>query len=141
MLIFEDHHPNSDKLSGKKGSPLAYNPTGTQKTFPLNGPVWQPSTRYATGAEIVRWTLDANNDGVIDASDLQAANAADARRTLNPGDYELIRQVYGDSTNLSPGNNGGTTERVALVLPPGGSVPPLFQVYLSGSSTPWDWSN
>src|SRR5262249_22146984 len=89
----------------------------------------------------VRWTLDANNDGVVDASDLQSINASDARRTLNPSDYELVRQVYGDSTNLSAGNNGGATQKVAVILQARRPVPPLFQVYLSGSSTPWDWSS
>jgi hypothetical protein len=62
-------------------------------------------------------------------------------RTPNPNDYELCREVYGDSTGGSLGNNGGARERVALIKKPGGTQPPLFRVYLEGSSTPWSWAN
>ena len=56
-------------------------------------------------------------------------------------DFELVRQVYGDSTNNAAGNNGPVTQRVALVRRPGDGVPPMFSVYMKGSTTPWDWSN
>lgn len=141
VLINEDLNPYPDTLSAGKGIPLAYNPAGAVKPFPLNGTSWAPPIRYRTGAETVRWTLDLNNDGTVDASDQGDPNAVDVRRTPNPSDYELVRQVWGDSTGGSAGNNGPTTERVALILKPGGSVAPLFQVYMAGSTTPWDWSN
>jgi hypothetical protein len=124
-----------------RGWPLAYNPNSNPRPTPLNGTPWQPPQRYLTGAECVRWTLDLNNDGNVDAADIADANGVDAMRTPNPNDYVLARQVYGDSTGATAGNNGGGIERVALVARPGGGVPPIYTVYLKGSSDPWDWSN
>ena len=118
----------------------AYDPAGTPRPFPLNGTSWQPPTKFHTGAETVRWTLDVNNDGSVTSGDRAVANGVDAQRSPNPNDYELVRQVYGDSSATAT-NNGGWTERVALVNKPGGSTPPMFQVYLAGQSTPWDWAN
>jgi prepilin-type N-terminal cleavage/methylation domain-containing protein len=70
------------------------------------------------------------------------AQGADAAATVNPNDYVLVRQVYGDSTANVANNNGGVTERVALIRKPGAAgVPPLFNVYLRGISTPWNWSS
>ncbi len=120
---------------------VAYDPAGNPKPFPLVGTSWTPPIKYRTGAEVIRWTLDANNDGVVDASDQTAANAIDAQRTPNPNDYELIREVYGDSTGDVAGNNGGTVERIALVRRPGSGAPAMFMVYMKGLSNPWDWSN
>lgn len=120
--------------------PLAYNPTGSPRPYPLNGTPWQPPIKYRRGAEIVRWTLDVNNDGQVNAADIGDANGVDAQRTPNPSDYVLVRQVYGDSTGNIPNYNGGQIEKIALVRRPGGSVPPMFQVYLEGQTTPYDWS-
>ena len=120
--------------------PQAYNPAGNPKPFPLTGTTWTPPIKYRRGAEIVRWTLDVNNDGAVNSGDVADANGADAQRTANPNDFTLVRQVYGDSVGNVAGNNGGVLQRVALVQKPGGSVPPMFQVYLAGQSTPWDWS-
>jgi|GEM_PF-6226240 len=121
--------------------PLAYDPAGTPRPRPLDGTAWEPAMRYRTGAELVRWTLDVNNDGAVDEDDVDDALGADAARTPNPDDFVLVRQVYGDSTGNVAGNNGGQTERIALVRRPGAGVAPLFSVYMKGSSTPWDWSN
>lgn len=122
-------------------APRAYDPGGSPRPFPLDGTTWQPPIKYRTGAEVIRYTLDANNDGVVDANDFTAANGALAARTQNPSDYVLLRQVYGDSATGSAGNNGGTTEQIALVRKPGGTVPPMFTVYMKGSSTPYDWAS
>ena len=130
---------NSD-LSGPVDT-LSYDPNGNPKPKPLQGTPWSPALKYRTGAELTRWTLDVNNDGVVDASDQTAVDGADAARTPNPNDYVLVRQVYGDSLNNVAGDNGGATEHVALVLKPGGTVAPLFTVYMKGSTTPYDWSN
>lgn len=120
----------------------AYNPAGNPKPHPLSGTAWQPPVKYATGAEVIRWSLDANNDGNVDASDINHANGAEARATQNPGDYMLLRQVYGDSTLNAAGNNGGVAERVSLLRRPAdGDVPPLFTVYLFGNPDPWPWAN
>jgi hypothetical protein len=121
--------------------PLAYNPAGTPRPYPLNGTPWTPPIRYRSGAELIRWTLDANNDGVVDASDLASADGADARRTLNPDDFVLVRQVFGDSTGNVAGANGGASEHVALVEKPGAGVPSIFTVWFKDSATPWDWKN
>ena len=123
-------------------SPLAYNPASLPRPAPLDGTAYAPPMRYATGAELIRYTLDLTNDGVVDASDVASAEGADAASTPNPNDYVLVRQVFGDETGGVVGDNGGTTERVALVRKPGDTgVPPLFTVYMRGSSTPWDWAN
>jgi prepilin-type N-terminal cleavage/methylation domain-containing protein len=140
VLINENLSPFPDTSSFIRGFPQAYNPASTGKPFPLVGTAWTPPIRYRTGAEIVRWTLDANNDGALNASDLTDPNAADAQRTRNPNDWELLRQVYGDSSGASAGTNGPTTERVALISKPGGSVAPLFTVYMKNATQPWDWS-
>src|SRR5262252_4145123 len=139
IIISENQLPYPDPLTA---APLAYNPAGTPKPFPLNATAWTPPMKYRTGAELIRYTLDVNNDGVVDANDIASVQGADAAATPNPNDYVLVRQVYGDSTNNVAGNNGGTTERVALVRRPGDTgVPPMFNVYMKGSSTPYDWAN
>src|SRR5262245_18003610 len=141
VLINENLAPSTAGTDTVPKPPLAYNPAGAPRPFPLNGTSWQPPIKYRRGAEVVRWTLDLNNDGQVNANDINDPNGADARRTNNPNDYVLIRQVYGDSTGSVANNNGGGLERVALVRAPGGTVPPMFQVYLTNSPTPWDWSN
>ena len=121
--------------------PLAYNPVGAPRPFPLNLTPWTPPIKYRRGAETVRWTLDLTNDGAVNAADVGAFAGLDAQRTPNPNDYVLVRQVYGDSTGNVANNNGGQMERIALVRRPGGGVPAMFRVYLQGKPTFWDWSN
>ncbi len=141
VLINANMNQWPDTFSVTFPPPRAYNPTGNPRPAPLNGTAWQPPVKYRTGAEVIRYTLDANNDGVVDANDLADPNGALAARTPNPNDFVLLRQVYGDSTGNAAGNNGGTTEQVALLRKPGGTVPPMFTVYLKGSSTPWNWAS
>ena len=139
ILIYGNLNPYPD-TTAKRMPPLAYNPLGLPKPRPLDGTSWQPPIKYRTGAEIIRWSLDANNDGQVDNSD-RAGEGVDAMATRNPNDFVLIRQVYGDSTGNVPLNNGGSTERIALVRKPGAGIRPLFTVYLTGSPTPWNWSS
>jgi prepilin-type N-terminal cleavage/methylation domain-containing protein len=139
IILSQNQYPYPDNSAGPV-APLAYNPAANPKPFPLSGTPYTPPIRYRTGAELIRYTLDLNNDGVVDASDVATAQGADAAATPNPNDYVLAREVYGDSTNNVANDNGGLIERVALVRKPGGGVPPLFTVYMRGSSTPWDWS-
>lgn len=141
VLINENLQPYPDNTGGAPAPPQAYNPNGNPQPFPLAGTTWTPPVKYSTGAEIVRWTLDLNNDGAVDATDQANVDGVDAQRSPNPDDYELVRQVYGDSTNNVAGNNGPVTQRVALVRRPGGGVPGIFQVYMKGSTTPWNWAN
>ena len=138
VLINANLQPYPDTASSGHASPVAYNPSGSPKPCPLNGTTWEPPVKYGSGAEVIRWTLDLTNDGLVNAADVASANGIDARRTPNPDDYELVRQVYGET---SSGNNGGVTQRVALLRPPGSGVPPLFTVYMKGSSTPYDWAS
>jgi prepilin-type N-terminal cleavage/methylation domain-containing protein len=139
IILSENQLPYPDPTTS---APQAYNPAGNPKPFTLNGTAWQPPMKYATGAELIRYTLDVNNDGVVDANDIASVQGADAAATPNPNDYVLVRQVYGDMTSGVVGNNGGTTERVALVRRPGDAgVPPMFNVYMKGSSTPYNWAN
>jgi hypothetical protein len=139
ILINADLTPYPDTSATALGVPLAYDPTGSPRPKPLIGTTWTPPIRYRTGAELIRYTLDLNNDGAVDANDLAVADGADANHTRNPNDYELCREVYGDSTAGVLHNNGGARERIAVIRKPGGSQPAMFRVYLSGSSTPWDW--
>jgi prepilin-type N-terminal cleavage/methylation domain-containing protein len=139
ILLSENQLPYPDPTTA---APLAYNRPVIPKPFPLNATTYTPPMRYATGAELIRYTLDVNNDGVVDANDVASAEGADAAATPNPNDYVLVRQVYGDNTGGVAGNNGGTTERVALVRRPGDAgVPAMFNVYMKGFNTPWDWAN
>lgn len=140
IILSQNQAPYPDGNTGP-GVPLAYSPSGSPRPHPLDGTVYAPPIRYRTGAELVRYTLDVNNDGVVNASDLSAPQGADAAATPNPNDYVLVREVFGDSTGFVLGNNGGAQERIALVRKPGGTVPPLFTVYMRGSSTPWNWSS
>ena len=141
IILSENQMPYPDTTGGAHGGPLAYDPAGSPSPKPLVGTQWTPPIKYKTGAELIRYTLDLNDDGLVDANDLATTAGMDARATHNPSDYVLVREVYGDSTDGAAGNNGGVQERVALVLKPGNSVPPMFTVYMKGSSTPWDWSN
>lgn len=122
------------------GSPLPYR-VATGSTYPAGYAL--PATKWRGGAEMIRYTLDVNNDGVVDASDQTAAVASDAARSLNPNDMMLARIVYGDSSGSVPtaGNNGGAMEKVGLVRAPGPGVPHLFTVYFGSDPTPWDWAN
>lgn len=140
IILAANFTPYPDTTAAR-GLPLAYNPIANPRPHKLNGTSWQPPIRYRTGAELVRYTLDVNNDGSVDDSDVAASQGADARRTQNPSDYVLVREVYGDSTGGSANNNGGAQERVALVYKPGGEVPPMFTVFMKGSSTPYNWAN
>jgi len=140
VLINANEKPYPD-TAAVRVPPLAYDPGGNPRPFPLNGTAYAPPIKYRTGAETIRWTLDANNDGAVDASDIGSDNGADARRTPNPSDYVLIRQVYGDSTGNVAGANGGAAERVALVSRPGTGVPAIFAVYFKDSTSAWNWSN
>lgn len=142
VLINANLSPWPDSLPGTlPAPPQAYDPVGAPKPFPLSGTSWQPPIRYRRGAETIRWTLDVNNDGKTDSLDWTVADGLDAQRTPNRNDYVLVRQVYGDSTGLVAGNNGGGTERIALLnRPAANGAPPLFTVYMKGSSAPWDWS-
>ena len=141
VLINSNKDPYPDTTAVKRGAPQAYQPSGSPKPRPLNGTVWEPPVKYRTGAEVTRYTLDVNDDGVINAADQTATIAADAARTKNPNDFVLVREVFGDSTGGVLGDNGGSPEKLALIRAPGAGVPPIFTVYFKNNATPWDWAN
>src|SRR5262249_34681184 len=70
VLPFPEPNPNGHM------APLAYNPLANPKPFPLNGTPYAPPGRYRTGAELVRYTLDVNNDGVVNAADVASPQGA-----------------------------------------------------------------
>lgn len=139
MQIFmcENATPYPDEAT--PAAPAAYDPEGSPKPRVLVGTEWSPRVKYSTGAEMIRYTLDLNDDGQVDADDVAADEGADARRSKCPDDFTLVRQVYGAGSGGAY-DNGGAAERIALVLKPGDGVAPLFTVYFTGSTTPWDWS-
>jgi prepilin-type N-terminal cleavage/methylation domain-containing protein len=120
----------------------APSPTGTPLPPLLTGG-YALTTKWRTGAELIRYTLDINDDGAVNSSDQNSTLATDAQRTQNPNDYLLVRRVYGDKSGSVPttGNNGGAIEKVGLVDKPGGSVGPLFTVYIGSNPLPWNWAN
>ncbi len=118
-------------------TPRAVNPFATPLPPKITGS-YLPSMMYSTGAETIRYTLDLNNDGVVDASDQSAPLATEAQRTGNPDDFVLARGVYGVQ---SGGGNGGSLEKVGLIRGPGAGIPPMFTVYLGTNPTPWNWNN
>ena len=118
---------------------LAYNPNGSPKPNKLTGG-YAPPIKYRTGAELIRWTLDVNNDGSVNAADIADANGVDVQRTRNPNDYMLVRQIYADSLSGVANDNGGTISRIAPVLKTGGTVPALFTVGMKDGTT-WNWSS
>jgi prepilin-type N-terminal cleavage/methylation domain-containing protein len=140
IIFAANFAPYPDTTSGH-GGPQAYDPTGLPQPFPLQASAWTPGVKFRTGAELIRYSLDANNDGTVSATDQSSPLGRDAQRTRNPNDFMLLRQVYGDKSNGTLHDNGGQTEAVALVSKPGGAVPPMFTVYLRGSTTAWNWAN
>jgi prepilin-type N-terminal cleavage/methylation domain-containing protein len=120
----------------------APSPTGTPLPPLLTG-AYALTTKWRTGAELIRYTLDLNDDGQVTSDDQNSAIATDAQRTENPNDFLLVRRVYGDKSGSTPtvGNNGGAIEKVGLVRKPGGTIPYMFTVYFGTDPTPWDWHN
>ena len=117
--------------------PRAADPNTTPLPPKITGS-YLPPMQYSTGAEMIRYTLDLNNDGNVDAADQVTPLATEAQRTANPNDYVLARAVYGQQPG---GGNGGSLEKVGLVRGPGAGIPAMYTVYLGSNPTPWDWSN
>ncbi|HWP46994.1 MAG TPA: hypothetical protein VNM22_07500 [Candidatus Limnocylindrales bacterium] len=87
------------------------------------------SQDYSTGAETIRWTLDSNDDGLIDNRDIDD-NPEERASRFNDNDFVLIREL-----------NGGPDQQVALYLrgPIDAKnnrtyVSPLFQYWILSSN-------
>jgi prepilin-type N-terminal cleavage/methylation domain-containing protein len=153
MILYANLQPvayRTSVLPSPTNPPLAPAPAGSPLPYfiltggsPYPAGYQLPAAKWSGGAEMVRYTLDINNDGAVNSSDQSNALAREAQRSLNPDDFVLARYVYGDSAGVTPmaNNNGGTFEKVGLVRGPGAGVPPIFTVYLGSTPTPWDWSN
>ena len=59
IILSQNQYPYPDNSAGPI-APLAYNPAATPRPFPLDGTSYTPPTRYRTGAELIRYTLDVN---------------------------------------------------------------------------------
>jgi type II secretory pathway pseudopilin PulG len=118
---------------------LAYSPIGSPRPARLIG-AYAPPIRYRTGAELIRYSLDVNDDGAVDHYDIEDPDGVDVQRTPNPNDYMLVRQVFADSLNDIAGDNGGVIGRVAPIRTPGGGIAPLFTVTFIDGTT-WNWSS
>jgi len=164
IMIYADEQPQRLKIVNPAGagtySPTGYgntgggssiadttsvqapSPTGTPLPPKLTG-TYTLATKWRTGAELIRYTLDVNDDGAVNSSDQNSVLATDVQRTQNPNDYLLVRRVYGDRSGSvpTPGNNGGAIEKVGLVDKPGGAIGPMFTVYIGSNPLPWNWAN
>jgi hypothetical protein len=136
IIMNSNQTPFPDTL-GTRQDPRAVNPASTPLPPRITG-AYLPAMTYSTGAEMIRYTLDLNDDGVVDAGDQAAPLASEAQRTANPNDYVLGRAVYG---LISGGTNGGSMEKVGLVRGPAAGVPNMFTVYLGTNPLPWNWGN
>ncbi|MBI5837908.1 MAG: VCBS repeat-containing protein [Candidatus Eisenbacteria bacterium] len=140
LIIVANLNPYPDTAAVRLGAPQAFDPAGAPQPATLAGS-YLPTLKYRTGAELIRYTLDVNDDGLVNADDRADPLAQQALRGVtDPDAYLLVRQVYGDSSGSVPvaGNNGGSPEAVAVVHLPAGT--PLITVFVGGSSTPYDWS-
>lgn len=80
---------------------------------------------FHTGAETIRYTLDSNGDGTINATD--RGDEAEEAIVENSGLYLLRREVYGDdgTDNLAGAGPVGLV-RGPVAYPNGTKPPPLF---------------
>lgn len=84
-----------------------------------------PMQNYTTRAETIRWTLDSNDDGIVDSRDTRD-NKEERITTQNPNDMVLIQEI-----------NGGYDRQITLsLLGPFDAqdyrtdIPPMFQYWL-----------
>ena len=91
-----------------------------------------PEQEYTTGAEMYRWTLDTDEDGLVDKSD--AKDNEEELLTPNPDDMVLNREFYGVT---GTGPKFGVDEQIVMgLLGPYDAmdektyVTPMFQYWL-----------
>lgn len=128
-VIFNANVNPSQDTGAVPGNPGAIDVGLAPAAVPAGGPLYAPAATFVTGAETIRYTLDSNGDGAIDATD-QGDDPEEA--SPNPNDFVLHKQVYG---SLADGTNGGNGEPVAIVRGPvadqDGNLPrPLLQYWL-----------
>ena len=111
-VIFNANITPGNDNSMAPAQPAAIDLTLAPAAVPLGAPLYAPAVTFATGAETVRYTLDSNGDGVVDATD-QGDDAEEA--SPNPNDFVLRKEIYG---RRGDGTNGGNGEPVAIVRGP-----------------------
>lgn len=111
-LIFNANIEPANDNSAMPGYPSAIDIDAEPSSVPPGGtPLYSPMVTFRTGAETIRYTLDSNNDGVIDQSD----SGDDPIEQKGAGRvFALIRQVYG----YDGSTNGGASQQIALVRGP-----------------------
>jgi type II secretory pathway pseudopilin PulG len=117
------------------GFPRAIDPSRGPASVPPGGALYQPPAAFGTGAETIRYTLDSNGDGTVDAFD-DGDDPEEA--TPNPRDYVLRKEIYGA---MPDGTNGGDSEPVGVVRGPeadtDGTLPrPLFSYWIDHDLDP-----
>lgn len=106
--------------------PRSYDPAANPQC-----PNFNLAASYNTGTETYRYTLDSNNDGLVDPND----NGDDSLeiRTRNPNDFVLIRQAYGRMNNGTNAVFPVLNQMVGLIRGPAhpadNSIAPLFQYW------------
>ncbi len=80
---------------------------------------------FRTGAETIRYTLDSNGDGTVDADD--RGDEAEESIGTNDGLFLLRREVYGNNgtDHINPSGPGALV-RGPVDYPSGAKPPPLF---------------
>ncbi len=126
-IVFNANVQPAEDDGSNPGYPTAMDATASPSSVPPGGNVlYSPARTFETGAETIRFTLDSNNDGYVDAADNQDDEIED---TENPYDYLLLKQVYG----FDGSSNGGANQPIALVrgpdLYPDGDYPPPLLTY------------
>lgn len=87
-----------------------------------------PTNSYTTGAETLRWTLDRNNDGLVDEADTHNPYGK-PETPNNPHDMVLMQEI-----------NGGRSDQITIGLRgpfdaygQRTNAPPLFQYWVDDS--------
>ena len=108
-------------------------PPGTPFSFLYDaGDYVTPLQNYTSGAETYRWTLDTDENGLVDKHDVK--DNVEELLTPNPDDMVLNRECYG---NTDAGLKSGDDEQIVLgLLGPYDAedrksfVTPMFQYWL-----------
>ncbi|MDD3802971.1 MAG: SdrD B-like domain-containing protein, partial [bacterium] len=129
-----------------EASPASPLEPSAMKVTPTERPAhYYPVTKYNTGAETVVFTLDWDNDGLINANDRDGSPAI---FTDNPNDYCLIKRVYGewdDGSNIKTlveGIEGWTNQEVVSIVagpdryPSQSEGTPIFGYWIDNDGDP-----
>lgn len=101
--------------------------TSTGMVYRYDGTAYIPFRKYTTGAETIRWTLDSNDDGLVDRFDTNDDEEEQAT-SRNPNDLILLQEFNGGYDRQIPLNvRGPFTSNNAPT-----NQTPLFQYWVLG---------